>query len=75
MDDCFKLAEDMSREEQDKIAPAYARWCELVEKYVPDSRLNCCADDLGRWTFEAWMFDLLPRLSLVSSRPIVQSER
>jgi hypothetical protein len=36
MDDCFKLAEDMSREENDKIAPAYARWCELVEKYVFD---------------------------------------
>jgi hypothetical protein len=75
MDDCFKLAEDMSREEQDRIAPAYARWCELVERYVLDSRFNCCADDLGRWKFEAWMFDLLPRLSLVSSRPIVQSER
>jgi SAM-dependent methyltransferase len=75
MDDCFKLAEDMSREERDRIAPAYARWCELVERYVLDSRFNCCADDLGRWKFEAWMFDLLPRLSLVSSRPMVLSER
>lgn len=34
MEDCFKLAEDMSREKKDRIAPAYARWCELVEKYV-----------------------------------------
>jgi SAM-dependent methyltransferase len=25
MSDCFKLAEDLSREEQDKIAPAYAK--------------------------------------------------
>jgi len=32
MDDCFKLDEEMTREEQDMIAPAYARWCELVEK-------------------------------------------
>lgn len=32
MGDCFRLAEDMSRQEQDKIAPAYARWCKLVEQ-------------------------------------------
>jgi hypothetical protein len=75
MEDCFRLAEDMSREEKDKIAPAYARWCELVEKYVLASRLKSFADDLGRWTFEAWTFDLLPRLFLISSTPIVLSER
>ena len=38
MDDRFKLAEDMTREEQDMIAPAYARWCELVEKQVVETR-------------------------------------
>jgi len=48
MEDCFKLAEDMSREEQDKIAPAYARWCELVEKYALNDMFNGYADDLGR---------------------------
>jgi hypothetical protein len=71
MDDCFKLAEDVSREEQDKIAPAYARWCELVEKYGFGTGVNDCADDVGRWTFEAWTFDLLPRLFQISSRPMV----
>jgi hypothetical protein len=75
MNDCFKLAEDVNKEEQDKIAPAYARWCELVEKYVVASRLKNFADDLGRWTSEAWTFDLLPRLFPISSRPTVLSER
>jgi hypothetical protein len=32
MSDCFKLAEDLTMEEQDKIAPAYAKWCRLVEE-------------------------------------------
>jgi hypothetical protein len=32
MADCFRQAEDIKREDLDKIAPAFAKWSDLVEK-------------------------------------------
>jgi SAM-dependent methyltransferase len=32
MADCFRQAEDIKREDLDKVAPAFAKWSHLVEK-------------------------------------------